>query len=365
MRCYQGKVRGVPIGKGASKMGPFVIDGPISIQTPAGFLFYNGKPYREELRVFPNQKSGCEVVNVLDIEKYLDGLVNAEFSSRWNLESVKAQVVAARTYALFQSNQARKNLMSRYDVVDTVHDQVYSGSYLEDYRSSRGVKQTRGMILTPGRWSKRPIKAFYHSTCGGQTQVPEKVWTGSRYKGFKRGVICRFCKLSPTYRWKEEVKSAELKDLLVRTIRGRLKRGKKIKGWPKYGLTIIEKGSLLDLAATQHDNSGRVMGLQSVWKVGKKTYKISIPGSIFRRALGVSRLKSTAFQVQPEKKGSHPVTVVGRTYRLASSWVFQGKGFGHGVGMCQYGAKFMGETGYSVDKILRYYYPDARLRKIW
>ena len=106
LRCQDGRIRahrdsGEGVGESTLDLAE-----PVVIQSPAGFLQYKGKPYREELHVH-SVGSLCEVVNQVDLEKYLEGLVNAEFNSRWSEEAIGAQVVAARTYAVFQRRQAR------------------------------------------------------------------------------------------------------------------------------------------------------------------------------------------------------------------------------------------------------------------
>ena len=147
---------------------------PLAIRTPAGFLKFKGKPYREELRIYAN-RNRCEVVNVLDIENYLDGLVAAEFSPKWNKRATAAQVVAARTYALYRMIEARGKNKLNFDVDATLSDSAYDGSVGEDFRSAKIAKKTRGLVLTTGKKNAPvPIKAFYHSSCGGKTTTPQK-----------------------------------------------------------------------------------------------------------------------------------------------------------------------------------------------
>ena len=158
-----------------------------------------GKPYREELRVY-TAGSLCEVVNVVDLEKYLEGLVNAEFNSRWSEEAIGAQVVAARTYAVFQMRQAQAQAednsdAQHYDVDATTHDQVYDGSMKEDPRATRIVEKTRGLLLTvKTARGVEPLKAYYHSTCGGMTDCRIRVWGTSEFGISTRDlpVLCAF-----------------------------------------------------------------------------------------------------------------------------------------------------------------------------
>ena len=128
IRCQSGRVRAVRTGTRAGHVGIQSIDlrEPVTIKSLAGFISFGGKPYREAFQIH-SQGSLCEVVNVVDLEKYLEGLVNTEFSSKWNDEAIGAQVVAARTYALYQMRQAKLD-DSHYDVDASTSDQVYDGS---------------------------------------------------------------------------------------------------------------------------------------------------------------------------------------------------------------------------------------------
>jgi stage II sporulation protein D len=332
LRCEGGRIRAKRMDTLAGKIGFQSVDlpEPVTIRSPAGFISFGGKPYREELHVH-SVGSLCEVVNEVDLEKYLEGLVNAEFSSKWNEQAIGAQVVAARTYALYQMRQATIQDLN-YDVDGSTHDQVYDGSIREDASAARVVERTRGLVLTTGSgMSMIPLKAFYHSTCGGETELPEKVW-GSASAGFHHSVRCPFCANSPSAHWSLNLSSWQLTELLksrYKTPPGRL-RGIQISGF---------------------DSSGRVTDVLVYFTGSTKSLKIS--ATQFRDLIGTTRFKSTAFVIQTDIGSSEP------------SFRFAGRGNGHGVGMCQWGAKVMGERGYSTASILKFYYPDAILRKLW
>jgi len=315
---------------------------PASIESPAGFLQLDGRPYRETLWFFPasGKRWGCEAVNEVNVEEYLNGLVNSEFSAQWKPEAVAAQVVAARTYALHQILQARlKN--ADYDVHGTEKDQVYEGAAKEHFLASRVVDQTRGMVLVSRDGKKtQPIKAFYHSTCGGHTELPEKVW-GVRQSGFGQRVTCPFCTSSPRFRWNLSVARNEVEGALKRKLLG--KNGSWLGG---ARLARVETVGHRGPAA----GTDRLSVLRTVWEFGKVTRELNVKASEFRNWLGAGRLKSTAFAVARTPSGD---------------FRFEGRGNGHGVGMCQWGAKVMGEKGYTMAGILKFYYPDAELKKLW
>ena len=335
-RCHENRVRAI-----SSNGRSLDLESPVSIRTPVGFLHYRARPYREELRIH-SMGSLCEVINSVDLEKYLDGLVNSEFNSRWAEEAIAAQVVAARTYALHQMRQSRSQ---HFDVDATVKDQVYDGSMKEDFRSSRSVARTRGLVLTTGPSSDpAPIKAFYHSTCGGKTELPEAVW-GQKTAGFKRHVVCLYCASSPAFHWDTELTRREIE----RSFReGALADGKS-RSWPSDWTRVIRQGRLADLQISAQDPSGRVREVKGIWSLGGRLVDLAVSGVRLRQWLGYAKFKSASFRIRRE----------GGEFR------FLGRGNGHGVGMCQYGAKGMGENGYKVAEILRHYYPDAVLRRLW
>jgi stage II sporulation protein D len=340
-RCEGDRVRAIATRGGRT----LELSGPVSVSTPAGLLNFRNRPYRDTLVIYP-MGSFCEVVNELGIEKYLAGLVNSEFNSKWNKSATEAQVIAARTYAFHQIRAARHQLDSpHYDVDSSVRDQVYDGYASEDYRGSAAVQQTKGWVLVAqaesGAWE--PLKAFYSSTCAGHTELPQQVW-GSTFPGFKHGVSCPYCAHSPSYSWELELSAPEL---ARRLLLGAKSSGIRA-GWPRSGYLI----ELLDVQPGAWTQSLRRTDVATVWR-GRdgKVVEFRIPAARFREWIGAAHFRSTAFDVT--------------SLASARGWLFKGHGNGHGVGMCQWGAKVMGERGYSMAAILKHYYPDALLRKVW
>jgi stage II sporulation protein D len=254
-------------------------------------------------------------------------------------------VVAARTYALFQMREARRRKQV-FDLDSTIKDQVYNGSAREDFRASRSVEKTRGMILTlPEQKQGKavPLKAFYHSTCGGRTELPEKVW-GGKHAGFKKRVECPFCVASPRYNWNLEVRARDLLDAVEAGVRD----GGAPRGWPRNHGSILRSWRLVDVAVDNSDARAGQVAL-SLSK-GDESVLLKVSGPKFRSWMGAGKMLSTSFHVSS---------------RAGDVWSFSGRGNGHGVGLCQWGAKVMGEKGYSMASILKHYYPDAVLRKLW
>lgn len=301
---------------------------PLRLESPSGTLTWSSRLVREGLVLKPG-RGGCLVINELDIEKYLDGVVNGEFSARWNAEAVAAQVIAARSYAWHQMQEARRKGLP-YDVESTTRDQVYLGTAGEEPRASRLVAATRGLVLVAGRsiGVPRPIKAFYHSTCGGSTDDPQTVW-GRAEPGVRGGVRCQHCGSSPRYRWSHRISESEM----------------------NQALKSLGPGKVLAVEVLSRFPSGRVRRLKVAFSdASGRMVTQDIPGARFRSLIGSEQLRSTAFEV---------------TRGPGTDWLFEGRGFGHGVGMCQWGAKEMGAAGYKSTQILSTYYPEATIRRAW
>jgi stage II sporulation protein D len=295
--------------------------GRLEILAPGGFLHVNGKLYRNRVTVLAKEGE-CAVVNVVDLEKYLAGLINKEMSPSWPLEAMKAQAVASRSYALFQ---ARANRSREFDLESTTQDQVYDGASSESPKSNRAAEETRGQVIT---FAEAPLKAYFHANCGGKTELPSAVWGGN--SGIFRPVNCPYHRRPrDRLRW-SLVLSGEQIDAALRKVGGVLpstvfRVAKLEAGTPNQNRRLNEV-----VVSDSHGNS------------------FSVPANVFRNAVGNTRIRSTSFRIQEE---------AGK-YRLS------GEGFGHGVGMCQVGARAMAEEGKTYRQILEYYYPLAKLIRL-
>lgn len=279
------------------------------------FILLNGKRYRGIIEISPFDK-GMLVVDELFLEDYLVGLINCEISSQWPIEAIKAQAVVARSYALYQK-ESRKD--APYHLESSVLDQVYDGCDIEDSRAARGVTETAGEVLT---YDGKVIQAFYHSSCGGHTEAVQNVWGYSL--PYLQGVDCTYC-LGASGKWDQTLSLKKIESLL------------RTSGYQVQGLREIKAG--------KRNGSGRLADLVLVTARGN----FSITGVNFRKALGYTVIKSTNFNVR---------TVGAEAY-------FSGSGYGHGVGLCQWGAKQRAEEGFSYREILSYYYPGIRLEKMY
>jgi stage II sporulation protein D len=259
---------------------------------------------------------GFLVINRVDIEEYVKGVVPAEVSSTWHPEMLKAQAVAARTYALYQQMLSATR---EYDVVATVQDQVYRGKQGVDAGILRAVEDTRGLVVT---YQDAPIYAAFSSTAAGLTEDAVNVW--SKEYPYLKGVECPFDLMSPYYQWKSSFKI----DTLEQNLR-------------QQGFSV---GTIATITPVSFSRGGRVAKLRVLHSGGE----LVLRGEELRKAVGYTIIPSTQFAIES----------IGRDV------VLSGFGAGHAVGMCQWGAKELAELGYPFSTILRYYYPGTELQNM-
>lgn len=281
-----------------------------SIQIDGLDIKVEGRPYRGALRII-KEDGAITVVNRIGLEEYLMGIINHEISSAWSMEAVKAQAVAARTYA-YEKLKSR-NAQS-YHLQATVIDQVYGGSGTEDSRAIAAVNETRGEVLFYG---DEVAQALFHSSCGGHTEAAEEVW-GRDYP-YLSGVEDPYCTEAPNFFWIYQSSFDNIAGLFSRA------------GHPPSR----------DFSIAGRTDSGRVASVYYG--------KTEVSGNELRKILGYGKLKSTLFDARQEDDGL----------------VFSGSGSGHGVGMCQWGAKGMAEEGFRYSEILDFYYKGTEFKKVY
>ncbi len=308
----------LPVTVKVSKDGLIAAGKPFSrlVFSATSAVYINNKPYRG-LAELSRVDNGILVVNQLALEDYLVGLINCEISSAWPIEAVKAQAVIARTYAL---NRKASRANSAYHLESSVIDQVYDGCLIEDSRARRAVSETEREVLTFGG---SVIQAFYHSSCGGKTEASENVWGASL--PYLKGVDCQYCQTSQAAAgWDVKLSLNEIEDRL------------RAAGYKISGLSGIKAGML--------NSRGRLKQVVLVAAKGG----LSLTGDQFRKAVGYSVIKSTRFTVKVADGEAS----------------FTGSGNGHGVGLCQWGAKQRSLDGFNYLEILSYYYPGTELKKL-
>jgi len=252
------------------------------------------------------------VVNVLGIEKYLSSVVGSEMPTKWPMEALKAQAIASRTYALKQKGN------SLFDIDSTQRNQVYNGLESRTYKTIRAVKSTRSLVLT---YKNKLINALFHSSSGGMTENSQDVWK-NKYPYLSS--VKDFDKKNPKFRWQKNFSNKELFNL-----------------FPKIGgLKNIEILNITD--------TGRVKNVKLYGAYGSD----QISGADLRKKLG---LNSTfvRFKLIEEQSKQFPIE---------KGLVVFGQGSGHGVGMSQWGAKYMASKGQKAEKILKHFYRGVQIK---
>ena len=285
-------------------------------------LQVGNRQYRGEIIIHKDIHYHLEIINKIEVELYLQGIMKQEISPEWPKACLMAQAIAARSYALFEKQRAT----SLYDLKSSVESQIYLGLDGEDPLTNQAIKDTAGMILTV---EGTPLLSFYHACCGGHTESAQDIF--GDYP-FLPGTTCKFCQESPYYQWEVKFSDIQIRNYLLRSD---MKVGP-IKFFRRSGLT----------------DSGRTRVLKITHTLGSD----KVPAKNFRKMVGYNQLPSLLFRISEvkedknNKKSSH-----------GKIFLFSGRGWGHGVGLCQWGAKKMAEEGATYNEILQKYYPLAEL----
>ncbi len=272
---------------------------------------FNGKAYRGEV-IFKKTL----VINKVPLESYLYSVVGCEFNCG-EIEAMRAGACAARSYALYHLKADND-----YDLVSSDQDQVYKGAGSETENSRAACDYTRGVVCV---YRGRLINAMYSSACGGKTANAKDV-VGKDIP-YLKSRPCSYCEISPSYSWTKKYSSQNFHEFVGERLR--MLKGK-------------DPGRIKYVNIKKRDSSGRVKELA----VGTDKGNILLYGEDVRSLLD---LKSRYFDIR--KRGD---------------WVYiEGKGWGHGVGMCAWGAIGMAKKGKSFKEILRYYYRGISIKKLY
>lgn len=296
-----------------------------------------GRPYRGSVELRVAGEDRVNAINVLPLEDYLLGVVPLEIGPRGpeELAAVEAQAVAARTYAVAQlGGQVEEG----FDLFGSVDDQAYGGMAAERDESTRAVRRTAGKILL---FEGRPIRAYYHSTCGGRTAPVEEVMDRPPAP-YLRSVSDRgpdgvdYCSASPRYTW------------TVRWSPEELDSAARIGLAAQFGVSPGDLGAVEGVSVVGRTSSGRVEELA----FRGPGLDLVLSRLDIRRALPHDQqiLNSTDFSVTEREDGLVELN---------------GRGYGHGAGMCQWGAIGRARAGQDYEQILKTYYPGAVLVKAY
>lgn len=287
------------------------------LKVPSGWVRVNKRKYLDQIRIVKDSEKSLTIINDVDLEEYLKGVLPLEVHYDWPLEALKAQAVISRTFALFKAIEKEKH---HFSVRDTVESQVYGGALFHKPNTDAAVDATRGEILT---FQGQIFPSYFHASCGGETAKADLVWP-VQPNPVLYGVKCLFCKETKYWKWAFNISLKEIEHLMQK------------KGYPAKNLRRI--------AFLKQDPSGRAVKVKFFYERSQLT----LPASDLRTLLGYDRLKSLKVEVEVRK---------GRAY-------FRGFGWGHGIGFCQWGSRRQAELGKTYKQILEYYFPGSEIKKV-
>ena len=285
---------------------------------PGGFLF-GGHRYRGSYSVLADGR----VINEVDFDDYLASVVPSEMSARWPAAALEAQAICSRGFILARSNPNRP-----YDVVPSELAQVYRGVESEQPASTAAVRRTSGLVL---RYGHGFAQIEYSSCCGGYSESSADAWGGAPIP-YLVAHPCPYCVGSPRYRWKTDLLAADL-DAVVEKI-------------------APQVGALQQVRFTDLDRSGRARSVALNGTAGVAR----IPASRFRIDVGARRVPSLL--VRREAALLAPGT------QAFAGLHIEGRGLGHGVGLCQWGARGYALAGGSAQEILSFYFVGTSIGRI-
>lgn len=340
------------------------VDFGVMSGAPNGVMSFNKYKYRGGLVVKRYKDSDPTVINYIGLEPYVYGVLPYEISPKWHIEAQKAQAVAARNYAMTSIDKHKKY---GFDVCNTTDCQVYAGFNVETALSNSAVDLTKGSLL---KYNGKLVSTFFHSNSGGRTENSENVW--STALPYLVAVDDPYSIGSPNDVWSVSYTPEQIKQILA---------SKK-----------VNIGDITKIVAEKVSANGRIQKLTFVGTTGQVSYEkdkirsvfdanvvksiwftISTPGAgaMIESASGQSVSPTSVEVVSADgatsvnANGVVAQTANGITTLTASGnmYVFNGKGWGHGIGMSQWGAKKMAESGFNYEAILTHYYQNTYIEK--
>lgn len=321
-------------------------DGLIEVQESANAGNSNSNPSQPVIRQYPGvlrliarhdvNPGGFDLINDVPLERYLPGVLAGELYRHWQFETFAAQAVAARSFACTEIAvfAGRRH----YDVTNTTRSQMYVGNTAHQ-RSRDAVATTRGMVLA---YEGLLVSGYYSSCCGG-TAASAKDVIGDNPVNNVPPLHGRsgsdVCMDAPVYQWRVEQSVDALSRRLTAFAQERRMND------------LLALGTVAMIETVQRNAHGRPTMIRVTDRSG---HSADLPAEVFRRAASYSG-QGLAPLSKPLRSSNIEVTISGSTA------IFDGKGFGHGVGLCQYGAEALAKSGMMHHDILQWYYPDAEL----
>jgi len=316
----------------------------VLIASDRGGVVIDEALYPGDAVIVPKGESAFDVIERVPIEEYLPGVLSKELYAGWRDATYEAQAIAARSYAL-QERQRRRALGSAFDIESDTRDQAYGGSEAHA-KARRAVAATRGVVLT---YLDAPLRAYYSSTCGGRPASARDTWPiGQGFEFNLAGPIqatprqCP-CGFSPRYRW---TVTRDAQTLAQRLAAFGADRGSDLRQLRALAAIEPARRNVAGRPAVYRvvDRDGRS------WRLSAEDLRLAL--NFTGRGQGPPPTDARAWS------GDVEVAVEGATVRI------EGRGFGHGVGMCQFGAEGLARQGRTAAGILAHYYPGARLGPI-
>lgn len=316
----------------------------LEIRSSTGSVSIEGREYRGSVRVVREADGTLTAINLVGLELYLKGVLPSEIGalSESRLSAMRAQAVASRSYTLHRMADSRER---SYDVVSGVGDQVYTGVEGERPITNRAIEETYGEVAT---YKGLPIRANFSSTCGGVTCDNEDAWPDEKPLKYLRSVRdvtgrrgTELCGDSKYFGWQVEWDADELTEILSSHY---------LEG--ASGDTEFE-GRVTGMKVVKRNGAGRARVVEIETDKGKFEVRADKMRWALRRPDG-GPLRSTFFELKLEKRR-------GQVRKLVAN----GKGWGHGVGMCQWGAIGMADRGFGYKDILHHYYKDVDIERLY
>jgi stage II sporulation protein D len=302
-----------------------------TLESPTGLLSYENARYQGMFKVITNSKGdSCDIINDIPMESYISSLLTKEMNAKWPIEALKAQAVAARSYALhkMQSQQVSRELGSEayYDLESSEKHQV-GGNFFDATETTRTASlETKGEVLETPDGKIRPV--FFHAKCGGKTLRPDQVWH-NKESGYE-SVNCPFCHNIGPKGWTKNISYDRMRSFFI---------------WARSQKILKERlGSDFSSVILVPDNIDK---FTVNFYISDKPYIVE--KAALRRYFGNVLFPSNSFALEI-KNGSFQVA---------------GEGLGHGVGLCQMGALSLAQKGWSYKKILAHYFPGHVLKKLY
>ena len=302
-------------------------------------LVYDGKEYRG-LMELTSSSGQIRLVNIVYVEDYLKGVVPLEIgpTPKEQIEAIKAQAVAARTYSMAHLDQFGPDV--NYDLKSDVTDQLYGGVAVEDELCNEAIEATAGTVAV---YHDLLIDAYYHSTCGGSTDDVEDVWDKDPRPYLRAVQDDQACSISKYFTWQERFSA----DQLVMRLERYLSQARGAE---------IRVGRLTNITVSDRTPGGRTTAVVFETTGGYFVFNKEEVRRVVRRSDDLDALlRSAHFTIDLTRDAQGEITYV----------TFDGHGYGHGVGMCQMGAKGMASKGFTYDSILSLYYQGTNLKQLY